>query len=523
MRFRFACLALALLLPASPPGAESALGTRAERAALHAWLVERTLAREAFSEIKHRNENLDIPAALQACREEIVNATDEAALWYGLLKLSNARQDRHLWIAPLPGGPSPEAAFARRAQELGWENLDRALPLRLEVDFSDPAAPLLFVAETWDFPQLSPGDVVVAVNGRSVPEFVAWARPYHRFSTTPHLWVLLAQSLPLVHRDYPPDFYHARLSLRVRRENGHLHEARVPYLPRREIRRPEAREDRYEGFSLARRFVSFDVYQPERGQRVILLDWHGFQPDLRDSMDAFMEMAEARAWLDYDLILDLTHSRGGSQGAYALRRLSPRPFRTTFGNLRLSDVTEPFIQTMLRDYERRRSPATPEHDPRWLLDWLTGDVRKGLAAGQAYSNSVPFKCAHLPPYSDGVMTPHARHFRGRLTAWLYPRGGSHLDQFAAMIADNELGWTLGMPAGGFSNTWEWTEDVKFPASDRPVVRFMWSIGHTIRPNGQVLEGNPAAVDEWFPITRENFRTHRAELLERSLARLAERK
>ena len=33
---------------------------------------------------------------------------------------------------------------------------------------------------------------------------------------------------------------------------------------------------------------------------------------------------------------------------------------------------------------------------------------------------------------------------------------------------------------------------------------MWSIGHTIRPNGEILEGNPALPDEYIPITRENY-------------------
>jgi hypothetical protein len=45
---------------------------------------------------------------------------------------------------------------------------------------------------------------------------------------------------------------------------------------------------------------------------------------------------------------------------------------------------------------------------------------------------------------------------------------------------------------------------------------MWSIGHTIRPNGEVLEGNPAEVDEYIPLTRDNYSNYRALLLEKAL-------
>ncbi len=88
-----------------------------------------------------------------------------------------------------------------------------------------------------------------------------------------------------------------------------------------------------------------------------------------------------------------------------------------------------------------------------------------------------------------------------------------------MVIDNELGHVIGMPAGGYSNTWEWEEVLRFPTSGEPVVRYMWSIGHTIRPNGQVLEGNPADVDELVPITRDNFLTYYPDLIARALRRI----
>ena len=50
---------------------------------------------------------------------------------------------------------------------------------------------------------------------------------------------------------------------------------------------------------------------------------------------------------------------------------------------------------------------------------------------------------------------------------------------------------------------------------------MWSIGHTVRPNGEILEGNPAPVDEWIPLTAENFDRYYEVLYDRALAYLAE--
>ena len=81
-----------------------------------------------------------------------------------------------------------------------------------------------------------------------------------------------------------------------------------------------------------------------------------------------------------------------------------------------------------------------------------------------------------------------------------------------MFADNELAVVIGMPTGGYSNTWEHEEVLYFPGTDRPVAEFMWNIGHTLRPNTEILEGNPVVPDIYVPLTRENFRTYDRELL-----------
>jgi hypothetical protein len=78
---------------------------------------------------------------------------------------------------------------------------------------------------------------------------------------------------------------------------------------------------------------------------------------------------------------------------------------------------------------------------------------------------------------------------------------------------------MGMPAGGFSNTWQATEVLRFPTTGQPIVEYMWSMGHSIRPNREILQYNPADVDEYIPQTRDNYFDYHPELLRRTLARL----
>jgi len=49
--------------------------------------------------------------------------------------------------------------------------------------------------------------------------------------------------------------------------------------------------------------------------------------------------------------------------------------------------------------------------------------------------------------------------------------------------------------------------IHYPLSKKRVARFMWSIEQTIRPNGQVLQGHPAEVDQFIPLTCENYATY----------------
>ncbi len=149
------------------------------------------------------------------------------------------------------------------------------------------------------------------------------------------------------------------------------------------------------------------------------------------------------------------------------------------------------------------------------------DTREAIRPRDEYTPPVPFKLAHLPKDSDGILQPASVHFTGDIAiinGAVF--GGSHLDQFVAMLVDNDLAVFIGMPTGGFSNTWEGDEVLRFPFTGRPVARFQWTVGHTIRPNGEVLEGNPAQPHIYLPLTRDNFEDYPRMLLDTAISELS---
>jgi hypothetical protein len=505
-----------------------AQSTPADRAALYDYILAKTLEREAFSPVKNRALGLDVEREMSRFRDELIAADTEEKLYYALAKISNARKDRHLRINLVEGGIalSDTTGAAQSNYPVPGSPILHA-PIRFATDYGTPDAYFVFVSEYGENVRLVSGgevppvgDRLIAVNGRDFADYVAEIEPYHRYSTVNGFWWQLAAWIPQRSHQFPPEFYRAKLELTLERKSGERYSLVLPYLPPDEIGWVGHGERRYSGFTHVSSSVSFDLYL-SRERRIVLLQWHGFREDLVSAVDRLMEYAVDQDILDYAVVVDATRSRGGSLGAYAVRRLSPLPFKTTFGNVRISDITQPFVEGMLRGIGRgsRGGLSAELDDGTWLREWLEGDVTRAVQAGQRYTNNVPFKVAHLPDYSDGIIDHAEVHFRGPLVCWFGPYGGSHLDQFASIIVDNDLGHTIGMSPGGYSNTWEWEEILFFPQSKDPVVEFMWSIGHTIRPNGEILEGNPARVDEYVPVTRDNYLSYHDELMARTFRHL----
>jgi hypothetical protein len=369
----------------------------------------------------------------------------------------------------------------------------------------------------------APGDRVLSINEMPLDEWVANVTPYVRHSSVAGLRWKIAEMLPTGSGLLPPSLRSDTLVLEVETAGGSGAVYSLPLQAASEIRWQRVSEPAYPGLRLERSTPTWDLLVPDDGSRFLVLVWTGFRETMVADVDTLVALAARNNWLDHALIVDVTRSRGGSLGPYALQRLQPKAFKTTFGTLRLSDVTRPFIEAKRADFAAQNinDGGVPEtiDDGSWLMDWLENDVLAALETDAVHTTPVPFKLAHASKDSDGVLQPTTLHFRGPFAVISGPSGGSHLDQFNAIVKDNGLGPIVGMPAGGYSNTWEWQEILHYPGTEQPVIGFMYDIGHTIRPNGEVLEGNPASVDDWIPLTADGITTYYSRLLEAARQRV----
>jgi|TARA_B110000196_G_scaffold320225_1_gene341244 hypothetical protein len=499
---------------------DSRAGNPQLRGMLFDSIMTLTMNREAFSPIKNLHWGIDPLDAMESYRDEVINADTEEKLFYALEKVSNARNDRHLDISLVENG----IRLKESSGIDGGEGTVYSTPLKILPDYSDPS--VYFVSDLsgnqshFSSGTVAPGERIIAVNHMPIEQYEKSVRPYHPSSYRPNFRWRMAEDMTVKTANLPPIFYGDHLVLELEKLDGSSHTVQLPYLHPDSIPWQNISEPQYPGFKLEHSTPTYDLYLPLEDQGTVILTWYGFRDTMIADVDQLMEMAQDNSWLDFDIIIDGTRSRGGSAGAYAMQRFSPKPFKTTFGNIRISDVIPIFTQNKRSQVQSGGSldSGVPEamDDGSWLMDWLDNEVADSLNSGATYSNSVPFKLAHAPKDSDGILLPATQHFRGRMVAFFVPRRGSHLDQFAAIIKDNSIGHIIGMTAGGYSNTWEWEETIGFPGTDQPVIQFMWDIGHTIRPNGDILEGNPALPDELFILTRQNFDTYYKELLQKAL-------
>lgn len=532
-------------------GRDYDVGTPEERAELFDTILVRTLRRDAFASLpdhpywQAHPEGIDIRSAMVPWRDSLVAADTPERLYYALAAVSNLRKDRHLRLPPVEGGlPFPDTFGIEEAMANGLvdeSNVPRAA-VRIRPDYGASGVGglggswagagaggeiALFVADhavsgpgsgADGGPGLAPGDRVLSVNGMPVADYAAAVEPWHRVSSRQGLLWWLGVWIPQRSVQFPPRFYGEALGLELeRRADGTRYQVTLPYVDPGTIEWAGHWDVRYPGFTRQWSSGTFDLWLPDDGRPVVLLQWHRFDGDLPEAMDRLMAFAEAEGILDRGVIVDATRSGGGSRGAYALQRLQPRPFRGTAGNMKVSDAMEAWVEHRIERLQRDPATATETVDEgAWLLDWLETDVRTAIREGRRYTNDVPFKLAHLPKHADGIIDPAPVHFRGGLVVLLGPKGGSHLDQFAAQVGDNRLGPILGMSAGGYSNTWQAEEVLRFPSDGRPILGYMYSMGHTIRPNGQILQYSPAAVDEEIPLTAENFPTYHADLIQRAM-------
>lgn len=513
--------------------------TKEDREALFDYIIEKTIERESVSYPKARAMNFDPVREMLEYREEMIEADTEEALFDVLMKMSNVRRDRHSAVSTIDDGLQVN------------KEVDRSAPVTFQPDYSDAGDFFFFVADfceeieehaTENTPEI--GDKLLAVNDTPIEEYFEEMRPYIRYSTYYNLWHQMAQALPEQHYRLPVPLDKEEVTFEFETVDGDTYSVTLPYLDHDDIAwqgyYQSQGDHRYdEGFEKTLSTTCYDLY--EHGTReVLLIDWYGFRGSLIEDVDELMEYASENGLLDYDIIFDGTRSRGGSNGNYLIQRLFNEPYKATFGDVKLSDLTPKFVEDRKEAYEEDRLGGT-EDGGSMQIEWLTTDVMDAWERGDNFSNRVQHKCSAVDKDHDGVLEPAEVTFNGDVVLILFPHGGSHLDQFASMLADNNLAPIVGMPAGGYSSSWEFGEELEFPISGKPVVYFEWGMGHSIRPNvdhpvdvvdkyarytgkmmqpdGVVLEGNPPPADVFIPQSRENYLDYYDILLDEAMKKL----
>lgn len=499
----------------------SSISTKQDREALFDYIVSKTMEREAFSPFKDSTLNINFEEEMELLRDEFLHASSDEELFFAIVKLSNSRHDRHLKVYPVEGGLKAPANYDRDANTnypcFDWtpEDTIPTAPVRFHSDYrGDPYFVFVRDYATDMEGQVHVGDRLLQINGIPTEEYLEKVRPYFRYSTEPGYRVRVTEVLHQKTAIIPSGFYEEDLTLELENGDGDRYTMKLPYRPGQEIEWSGIGERNFDAYDLVMETEIFKLYK-HRERKMILFVWNAFGDSVHPDMDKVMRWAEEEGVLDYDILFDATESRGGGRGVYLVQRLSPHPFKMTFGNLRISDITDDFVDRMVSRINSRESDGTATDSDLWLRDWLENDVRRDIAEGKEYTDNVPFKTSYLPKDADGTIQPAPVHFTGRMVCLFGPYGGSHLDQFASMVIDNDLCHSIGMSTGGYSNTWEWTEELIFPISGKPVLRYMWNIGHTVRPNGEVLEGNPARVREEYVLTSENWENYHTTLYQKA--------
>jgi hypothetical protein len=489
--------------------------TASMRLALYESLVDKVMEREAFSPIKDerwgetfesRLENYDI-------RQRFLNATDDTELYRAINMLNCARRDSHLWIDTIDDGIDPDIDY-----------VTPEVPIRFMADYTgnlngflDVSSAAFFVSRKGteaSVAEVQVGDWLIEVNDRPLAEFVEFMVANFRMSTIAGgYWQLISEALaeyePLIAQDYYRG--DGTVKYKFRRDYNTTGGASFEYSIMLSYSdedfdwigdNPATNKNLPSHWQSISETEDYRLYQPTGADypyRTLLLEWIDFE-DLPTSTEKLMKEVEKKKLLDYDVIVDTTISSGGGGSPYVIERFAKVPFQTTWGNVRCSDILETFALDCLDGAGEAN------------FDWIVDVVLPSCENGAEYSKNQPFKLDFEGLCEDGILDPHPVHFTGNFILLTGPEAGSQLDQFTSMWIDNNIGLSMGMPSGGYSNTWEYEEDLVFPDDGSPAIFFQYSIGHTVRANGEILEGNPAQPTIPYVLTHDNFQTYFADMI-----------
>lgn len=465
------------------------IGTPTDREALFDLLVEQTVNWEAWSSFKERKNPTDYATDAESLRDDFVDAASEFELVIALQKLSNLRHDRHLSL----NEDFPRVSSKRTS-----------VPVVFWPDFSSEEVKVFAADTATNFNtyydgEFNLGDEVVQVNGTDTKAYYESLRPFLKYSTTSGAWWEFSKSLAIKNALFAPSLYRPDNTVRytLKRSNGTTYTVEMSY--KEESYSFTGTGDRsLEGYTLLMQTVDVDMYVKYFDDNaIVLLRWLDFE-EVASTSSKITQIAKENNLRQANVILDLSQSSGGSKAPDLVKILAQEPFQTTWGNVRIGDY--------LDDFKLGFSGKVRE--------WLDTDVEIARSNKEEYAAKVPFKLQYFPKTSDGIMAPSSQHFQGKVVLITGSDTGSQVDQCAAMMIDNNIPQaSIGMPCGGFSNTWEHESRINFPEGSDNFFDYAWNIGHTIRPNGEILEGNPALPQYLHLLTANNFKTYYDDMIQ----------
>ncbi|MDN5204287.1 T9SS type A sorting domain-containing protein [Fulvivirgaceae bacterium BMA10] len=465
------------------------IGTAEQREALFDTLIDRTLRWEAWSPFKKRKNSIDYAIDAEMLRDDFVNASSEFDIVIALQRLSNLRQDRHLFV---------DEDFPRVVTST------IKAPILFWPDFSDDEVRVFALDTARNFSMYSDtqvhlGDQVIKINGIETKEYYELLAPFLRFSTSNGSWWAFAETISTKSSIFDPELYPFGNTAKytLQRSNGTNYLVSVPYSNDQHQFTGKGRRS-LAGYELLTQTIDADMYVKYFEDNIIvLLLWKDFE-NVANTVLNIIRTARENNLLNANVIFDISESSGGSGAPDLIRILAQKPFQTTWGNVRIGDYLDDFKQ----DFSGS------------VREWLDNDVEKARTAGQEYSPNVPFKLQYFSKNSDGIMDPALERFTGKVVMISGSNTGSQVDQCVAMMIDNGIPViSLGMPCGGYSNTWEYEPYYNFPEGSDNWFEYHWNIGHTIRPNGEVLEGNPALPEYPYLLSSENFETYYDDMIQ----------
>ena len=212
------------------PGSLARVGTAESRGALFDSILAMTERREAFSPLKEATLGFSALDDMRALREEFVNVSTEAELYYALVRLSNARRDHHLSVSPVLGG--------LRLAELP----NVSAPIRVLVDYTNLNVPTFFLAAVdesalgTEDARPTPGHRIVRINERTIAEYVEAFTPWVVHSSIHGLYWDMARDLPRRMANVPPWMYESSLRLDLEPRSGDGYSLSLPYMATRDLR-----------------------------------------------------------------------------------------------------------------------------------------------------------------------------------------------------------------------------------------------------------------------------------------------